>query len=165
VFPSTVAPTGLLRLTRNANPVLKSGYLTGAFVTRSLYYFPDLAARPIPDPVPVVDHFDDFVIDVTQAPSGDIYFASAKFPGSSRIHRLVVPLRGDCDGDGLADYHDVGALMRELEDGDPHATVSAQDGAYRGSWGCDANADSRIDSSDLSVLTSQLSRRRAVRAR
>ena len=162
VFPQTVAPTGLVRLKRDANAMLRRGYLVGAFVTRALYYFPDLASRPIADPLPIASGLDQFVIDVTQAPNGDIYLATMLM-SESRIQRLHVPARGDCNGDGFADYGDLGSLTSELEDGNPHPTVTAQDGSYPGAWGCDVNSDSLIDSKDLSALTRLLSRRRAVR--
>lgn len=165
VFPETVAPTGIARLTPEANPLLRRGYLVGSFVTRSLYYFADLAARPIADPLAIVDHFDETIIDVTQAPDGNIYLATARFPPASRIQRLVVPARGDCNGDGFADWRDVSALMSELDDGDPHPMISAQDGMYPGSWGCDANSDGLIDAADLAALAKQLSRKRAVKVR
>ncbi|HEX2120778.1 MAG TPA: PQQ-dependent sugar dehydrogenase [Thermoanaerobaculia bacterium] len=166
VFPNTVAPTGLHRLARDANGMLARGYLLAAFVTSSIYYFPDLAAKPIADPVPVVADFEQFVIDVTQTPDGTIYFASATFAGTSRIHRLHVPPRGDCNGDGLTNGSDILSLMHELDDGNPHAALQAQDGSHAGSWGCDVNADGMIDSADLQTLTRQLSRkRRAVRVR
>ena len=165
VFPVTVAPTGLLRLTPNANSILRRGYLSGAFVTKALYYFPDLAARPIDDPLPIVENFDEAVIDATQAPNGDVYFATLHFPTVSHIRRLDVPKRGDCDGDGLVDWRDLVALSSELADGDPHPTVRAQEGAFAGSWGCDVNGDNVIDSRDLSALTSQVVRRRSVRTR
>jgi len=164
VFPVTVAPTGLLRLANNANAQLKHGYLLGTFVARGLYYFPDLSVKPVPDPVPILEGLDEFVMDAAQAPNGDIYIIAGRFPPASRVYRLVVPVLGDCDGDGVADFRDVSALTHELADGDPQPTVAAQNGAYRGSWGCDANADSRIDSTDLSVLMRKItSRRRSVR--
>ena len=165
VWPDTVAPTGLLRLTPNANALLRRGYLRSAFVTRALYYFPNLAAKPIADPLAIVDAFDEAIIDVTQAPDGQLYFASFAFPppGTSHIHRLIVPQRGDCNGDGAVDWRDFGALAGELGDGDPHSAFQAQLGSFAGSWGCDANADDVIDSQDVNSLLSRLLRRRAVR--
>lgn len=165
VFPETVAPTGIARLTRDANPLLRRGYLVGSFVTRSLYYFADLAERPVAAPLAIVDHLDDAVIDVTQAPDGEVYLATARFPPASRIQRLVVPARGDCNGDGFTDARDVSALMREIDDGGPHSMISAQDGVYPGSWGCDANSDGLISPADLDTLGRQLSRKRAVKTR
>jgi glucose/arabinose dehydrogenase len=162
VFPDTVAPTGLARMS-GANPLLVRGYLIAAFVTKSIYYFPDLAAHPVPDPVPVVEEFDQFIIDVTEAPNGEIYFATASFPGTTSIHRLVVPARGDCNGDGFTDSRDVMALMRELDEALIQPMVRVQYGAHRGSWGCDVTADGLIDSRDLQKLMSSLMRKRAVR--
>ena len=162
VFPHTVAPTGLVRMT-GANPMIRRGYLMAAFVTRAVYYFPDVATRPIADPIPVVEDFTDFVIDVSEAPGGEIYLATASFLGSA-IQRLRVPPRGDCNGDGLVSSHDILPMFREIGDGDVHSMITAQDGSYAGSWGCDANADSVIDEKDLDALLRMLSgRRRAVR--
>jgi glucose/arabinose dehydrogenase len=162
VFPHTVAPTGLVRMT-GANPMVRRGYLMAAFVTRALYYFPDVAARPIDDPVPVVEDFIDSIIDVTEAPGGEIYLATASFLGSA-IQRLHVPPRGDCNGDGLVNSHDILPMFHEIEDGDVHPMITAQDGNYAGSWGCDANADGVIDERDLDALLRMIhSRRRAVR--
>ena len=162
VFPDTVAPTGLARMT-GANPMIRRGYLMAAFVTKTLYYFPDIASRPIVHPVPVVEDFTDYIIDVTEAPGGQIYLATASFLGSS-IQRLDVPPRGDCNGDGLTNSHDVLAMLHEIGDGDVHPMITAQDGNHAGSWGCDANADSIIDDRDLDTLVRMItSRRRAVR--
>lgn len=165
VFTQTVAPTGLVRLD-GSNPLLRRGYLVGAFVTRSIYYFPSMVA-PVADPVAVVNGFDEFVIDVTQGANGDVIFATAGNTGTA-IHRLHAPLRGDCNGDGATDYRDVLPLIQEINDGPPqrHPMVDAQGGAYAGSWGCDANADGLINAADLETLTSLLNgRKRAVRSR
>lgn len=159
VFPETVAPTGVQRLSRG-NPMLRDGYLVGAFVTRALYFLPTDFA----DAIPVVEGFDEFVIDVTQGAGGEIIFATAMGPSSS-IHRLHVPSRGDCNGDGFADSRDIMPLTHELEDGDPPDRVRAQDGEYLGSWGCDANVDGLIDQRDVEALRSIVgpARRRSVR--
>jgi glucose/arabinose dehydrogenase len=164
VFPETVAPTGLLRLD-GANPMLRRGYLLSAFVSSSLYYFPSLAVRPVADPIPIVNDFDEVIIDVTQASNGDVYFAAASFfPRSSGVYRLHVPARGDCNGDSLVDWRDLLALLHELQDGEGHVVIDAQDGAFAGSWGCDANSDGLIDLKDLDELRRLLpSKRRAVR--
>lgn len=163
VYPTTVAPTGLLRLKPEANAMLRRGYLSGAFVTKALYYFPDITAKPVPDPFAIVDKFEEAVIDAAQAPNGEVYFATLHFPSVSHIHHLVVPKRGDCDGDGLVDWRDLGAVQSELADGVPHSAMRAQEGNFAGSWGCDANGDSVIDSKDISALLSRLVRPRAVR--
>ena len=164
VFPQTVAPTGLARLT-GANPLLRRGYLVGAFVTKGIYYFPDLSRSPADAPFPLVEWLDEFVIDVIEAPSGEVYFATAKFMPApvTTIHRLVVPARGDCSGDGVIDFRDFTSLSRELEDAPSQPMLSAQNGARAGSWGCDVTADGLIDSQDLQALASRLMRKRSVR--
>lgn len=161
VFPDTVAPTGLARMT-GANPLLMRGYLLGAFVTKALYYFPDLESRPIADPPAIIEGFDEFIIDVTQATDGSIYFATAAMTGTA-VWRLVVPRRGDCNGDGFIDSRDIFALLRELDDARSQQMVGAQNGAHRGSWGCDVTADGVIDAEDLQRLAAKLMKKRAVR--
>jgi hypothetical protein len=159
VFPTTVAPTGNLLLS-GATPMLRSGYLLGAFVTKALYYFPDIDARPLPDPIALIQRETPSIIDVVQSKEGDIFFATG-----FAIYRLVTPQRGDCNGDGKVSVADLEALKQEVADGDPHPTIDAQSGTYRGSWGCDANEDSLINSADLIELSRLLtSRRRAVRS-
>lgn len=160
VFPTTVAPTGLARMT-GANPMVRRGYLLAAFVTSALYYFPDVAVHPILDPVPIVEGFPEFIIDVTEAPDGEIYLATASGAGSA-IQRLHVPPRGDCNGDGLTNWLDILPMAHEIGDGDAHPMITAQDGSYAGSWGCDANADGLIDREDLDALARLISSRRRV---
>lgn len=163
VFPETVAPTGMVRL-GGANPILPRGTIVGAFVTRALYHFPDLASRPVTPPVAIVKSFRDYIIDVTESAAGEIYFAAATFGGSS-IQRLHTPPRGDCNGDGLTDSRDILPTLREIDDGDGQSTYSAQEGSFAGSWGCDANADGLIDQTDLETLVRMVSsRRRTVRS-
>ncbi|MDQ3283806.1 MAG: PQQ-dependent sugar dehydrogenase [Acidobacteriota bacterium] len=160
VFPKTVAPTGLQRLT-GTNPILRRGYLSGAFVTRAIYYLPE----GFSDAIPIIEGFDDYVIDVTEAANGEIVFAGAGMSGTT-IYRLSVPQRGDCNGDGFVDSRDLIPLEKEIEDG-PHTPIRAQEGAYRGSWGCDVNADDTIDKRDLATLRTLVAppRRRSVRSR
>jgi glucose/arabinose dehydrogenase len=163
VFPQTVAPTGLVRL-GGRNPILPRGTIVGAFVSRALYHFPDLASRPVAQPVAMVKGFRDYIIDVTESVSGGIYFAAATFGGST-IQRLHTPPRGDCNGDGLTDARDILPTLREIDDGDGQSTYTAQEGAFAGSWGCDANADGLIDQTDLETLVKMVSsRRRTVRS-
>jgi glucose/arabinose dehydrogenase len=162
VFDETVAPTGLARL-NGANDLLRSGYLLAAFVTRAIYYFPNLAERPVAEPVAVINGYESFIIDVIQAPDGTIYFASAEFPGTSSIHRLVVPQRGDCNGDGFTDSRDITALVSELRDGRIQPMTNVQNSAHPGSWGCDVTSDGIVDSRDLDQLAAQLMRKRSVR--
>lgn len=152
VWPQTVAPTGLVRLD-GANSMLRRGYLSGAFVTSALYYFPSLATRPVPAPIAIAHDLPEYVIDVTQAPKGEIYVASAGWTGSV-IQRLHVPPRGDCNGDGAADWRDVYPMMLEIGDSvtPSHPMITAQAGEHAGSWGCDANADGLINATDLDAL-------------
>jgi hypothetical protein len=66
----------------------------------------------------------------------------------------------------LIDIHDLAALTLELAGGDPHPTITAQGGAYAGSWGCDANGDGVISSADYAALAALVRTRvRAVRSR
>lgn len=159
VFHETVAPTGFLRLS-GANPLLRRGYLMGAFVTKAIYYFPDFAQRPVRDPITLFDEFSGgVIIDVAQSKDGTIYFSTG-----SGIFRLHLPPRGDCNGDDELDYRDLGALSLELADGSSKATVDAPNGTYPGSWGCDANADTLVDGEDISALANLIGgRTRAVR--
>lgn len=156
VFPMTTAPTGLARMS-GRNPMLRRGYILGAFVTKALYYFPSV--NPGVEPVAVVDHFGEFVIDVTESSNGDIIFATAAYPDTA-IYRLRVPARGDCNGDGLTDWRDISAMMQEIRDGGEHPMIRAQEGEYAGSWGCDANADGVISGADLTALTRTIGGRR-----
>jgi glucose/arabinose dehydrogenase len=157
-FPTIVAPTGIIAV-NGRNPFFKSGYLLGAFVTRAIYYIPDIDARPFPDPIAVMSGDTGLVIDVAQDPNGDVFFIT-----SNAIKRLIPPQPGDCNGDGIVDAADVAALTQELADGDPHPTFVAQDGAFRGSWGCDVDQNGVIDSRDMAALLARLAgRSRAVR--
>lgn len=158
VFPETVAPTGLARLS-GANPLLGHGYFSAGFVTRALYFFDDLAATPVPAPVAVVSGFGQFIIDITEGPDGELFFATA-MGSNSAIHRLHVPARGDCNGDGLTDARDILPTMREVNDSDGGARIRAQNGDHRGSWGCDANADNVIDAADVAAVVKLVSSRR-----
>jgi glucose/arabinose dehydrogenase len=158
VFENTVAPTGTIAL-NHANSQLRSGVLLGSFVTKAIYFFPDIDAKPLPDPIALIERETGSVIDVAQSSHGDIVFAT----GTS-IDRLVVPLRGDCNGDGRINGEDVDALERELADA-PEPAYAAQGGTYAGSWGCDANGDGIIDAADRDELIRMVSpRRRAARS-
>jgi hypothetical protein len=157
VFESTVAPTGILRLA-GSNSLLRRGYLVGAFVTKAIYFFPDLTR----DPVALFENFDGgAVIDVAQSRDGTIFFATG-----TGIYRLRLPPRGDCNGDDELDSRDLTALTHELADGSPESVLSAPNGAFAGSWGCDVNADNLVDAADYSALARLVGGRpRAVRRR
>lgn len=86
VFKHTVAPTGILAL-NGRNPQLPHGILLGAFVTKAIYYIPDIDAVPLPDPIPLIERETAAIIDVAQSASGDIYFGTG-----NAIYRLIVPL-------------------------------------------------------------------------
>ena len=152
VFPVVVAPTGIIAVS-GRNTMLRRGYLLAAFVTKALYYIPDIDARPLPDPIVLIRGETGPIIDVAEAPNGDVYFVTG-----NAVYRLIVPMRGDCDGNGRVDAADLDALRREL-DGGPHAMTAA-----RASWGCDVNGDGLIDTRDLTALSAMISFRvRAVR--
>ena len=155
VFPTVVAPTGLAPLS-GRNPILRRGYLLGSYVAKSLYYVPDAYAQPLPDPVAVIRGETDPIIDVVEGPNGDIYFATG-----FAIYKLIVPIRGDCNGDGNVNSADIAALGKLLADG-PRPMTTVQNSSVTASWGCDANGDGMIDGRDLAVVTA-LVRGRAVR--
>jgi glucose/arabinose dehydrogenase len=152
VWPAIVAPTGMTALS-GRNPLLPAGLLVGTFKTKSIEYFPHIGQTPLSAPVTIFTNADAAVIDVIEGPQGELYFATA-----FGIYRLVQPQRGDCNGDGRLDYDDYLALQREVEEG-PHATITAQDGAYRGSWGCDADGSGAIDSGDLPPMLRMITKK------
>lgn len=154
-FSTVVAPTGLTPLS-GRNPILHGGYLLGSYVTKALYYVPDVYAQPMPDPVAVIQAETEPIIDVVEGPDGSIYFATG-----FGIYKLLVPMRGDCNGDGTVDSADVSALAKVLAGG-PRPMTSAQNAPVRASWGCDANGDGIIDAQDLALLA-RMVRGRAVR--
>jgi Glucose / Sorbosone dehydrogenase/Dockerin type I domain len=153
VFPVVVAPTGMIE-PNGRNSMLPGGLLVASFVTRALYYFPSIVSPPFPEPITLFSDEIEELIDVGQDPDGNVLVA-----GKFRIDRLMTPKRGDCNGDGVVDALDIGALTLELQDG-AHAMIRAQDGAYKGSWGCDVNGDNLIDARDLDALHKLLTPRR-----
>jgi hypothetical protein len=160
VFPQVIAPTGMAGL-NGRNSALPRGFLIGAFVTKAIYYVRDIDAEPLPPPIPLIQGETGFVIDVTQAANGDVYFVTG-----NALYRLLTPARGDCNGDGFVDGKDFSALMLELGDGSSKLVVSAQEGSYAGSWGCDVNGDGTIDWNDVAPLLELIAKRpRAVRER
>ena len=156
VFPNIVAPTGFTAL-GGRNPILRHGYLLGTFVAKAIYYIDDVDH---PHPIPLINGETGPIIDVTEAPNGQIYFCTG-----NAIYELTVPLRGDCNGDGRVDVADLEALAHELADGGGEAFTNAQNGAFAGSWGCDVNGDGLIDKADLAALIAIVKPRvRAVRS-
>lgn len=139
VFPKIVAPTGMVRV-RGSAPYLQTGYLLGAFVSKAVYYIPDIDARPLPDPIALVNGETGPVVDVTEGPD-EVLFATG-----TAVYRLNFPQRGDCNGDGLVNFADLTALDAELASG-THPVYAAKT-----SWGCDANGDGVISSDDRDAL-------------
>jgi len=151
-FPQTIAPTALMQL-NGRNAQLQSGILIGAYVTKSLYFVPDVDAKPMPAPMAILNHETPSIIGVAQSRDGEILVGA-----SNAIYRLNVPIRGDCNGDGVVNSADVDALEHELVDA-PKSKYAAQ------SWGCDVNGDGIVDATDLDELIRMTGfRRRAVRS-
>lgn len=147
VFPDTVAPTGV-SLARGLIAGGRTGYLVASFVTRAIYFFPDLHASPqvpltILEDLPQLGGFNS-ILDVTQRGDGEIFFATA-----GAIWRLVPPERGDVDGDGELTDRDLEGLAHELVDGDRDSILEIHGGSFAASWGADVNEDAVVDSRDL----------------
>lgn len=158
VFEKTVAPTGMIAL-NGGNPMLTRGILLGAFVTKAIYYFPDVRPETITDPIALLEDEVGPIIDIAQTATGEVLFTSG-----FGIYRLIPPRRGDCDGNGSLAAADLEALNLELADGAAQRAIDAQNGAYRGSWGCDANGDGVISEADTTALIRLIyPRQRAVR--
>jgi glucose/arabinose dehydrogenase len=148
VFRNTVAPTGTIAL-NGANPQLRAGVLVGAYVTKAIYFFPDIDATPLPDPIALIQRETGPVIDVAQSRGGDLFFATG-----DAIYQLIVPVAGDCDGDG----HLSSADLEAFDSGEVPRSK------YDGIWGCDANGDGLISPADRDVIARLTApRRRAVR--
>lgn len=159
-YPKTAAPTGVALL-KGTGKLARRGLLVATFVPRGLSYFPTIDEQPFSEPVEILSNETLPLIDVIETSQGEILFTDIR-----SIYRLVLPRRGDANGDGRLNEADFDALARELVDGDGAATVRVQDGLYRGSWGADANEDGRVDSSDLIALANLMAgRRRAERPR
>jgi glucose/arabinose dehydrogenase len=153
VFPTVAVPTGIAAL-NGTEPLLRHGYLLGSFVTKAIYYIPDIDARPL-QPIVLMAGDAGPIIDVTEAATGEIYFGTG-----AGIWRLFVPQRGDCNGDGLVDGRDLTMLAAELVDGGGSERMTdAPAGAVAGSWGCDVDGDGLIDARDLRALESMVSGR------
>ena len=57
-----------------------------AFVSKAIYWIPDVDIRPLPDPIPLVQGETSFVIDVTERADGEIYFTTG-----NAIYHLAIP--------------------------------------------------------------------------
>lgn len=159
-FPDVVVPTGMAALD-GAIPQMPTGILLGSFVAKAIFYFPTFRATPVVDPIVLLQNETSFIIDVVQSPNGAIFFAT-----NDGIHRLRLPLRGDCNGDALIDVRDLFAFEQELADGANRSIEVAHLGNSIGTWGCDANLDRLITSADRDALAGLVSdRTRAVRRR
>ena len=159
VFPTVIAPTGLAALS-GRNPILQHGYLLTGFVSKAIYYIPDIDVRPLPPPIAIVKGEPTVMIDVVESGNGDIIFATPK-----TIYKLNVPARGDCNGDGLVDLADLTALMAQLAAG-THSVSAVLNTTPPGTFGCDVDGDGAITSADVAALMNRLHlRSRSVRRR
>lgn len=155
VFVERTAPTGLV-LTNAQTGWFRQGLLVTSFVTRALYYFPSFDEHSVEDPVVIFADETTPLIDVRQAPDGEIYLAAAY-----GLYRLITPRPGDADGDGEITLADYNALQEELNDtGSGTRTIHAHEGTFRASWGADVDQNGEIDSADLTELARLLSTRR-----
>ena len=145
VFEGTVAPTGVALVGRVPN-YFRGGALVTAFASERLYFFPSL--DPVVAPIVLVDKQAPMLIDVAVDPDGHVWFASP-----FTIYRLDVPRRGDVDGDGVVDFRDYLALIREIDDGDGVSVFDVEGGSFPGTWGADADLDRVIGEGDLRELS------------
>lgn len=146
VFPTTVAPTGVTLVHNFANQ-RGTGLLVAGFVTKALYFFPNVDA--IGEPVIILENMVELggfnsLLEVVQARSGEVLFASA-----GGIWRLIPPVKGDVNGDGAVTEEDLEVLAHELVDGDGDSVFAVQEGTRASSWAADANGDGIVDSRDL----------------
>jgi glucose/arabinose dehydrogenase len=146
VFAETVAPTGMT-LARNFANQRGTGLLVAGFVTKALYFFPDIDA--IGEPVIIFENLAELggfnsLIEVVQARSGEVLVATA-----GGIWRLIPPVKGDVNGDGTVTEADLEALAHELVDGDGDSVFAVHQGSVASSWAADANGDGIVDSRDL----------------
>lgn len=154
VFPDQVAPTGVM-LVDAPEGWFREGLLVSSFVTRALYYFPELHEDLVAPPVTLLEDETIPLIDVRQNAAGQIFLGT-----SMNLYRLVEPRSGDVDGDGLIGPKDIVALELELTADGVGPTVRAQDGAHRASWGADVDRNGSIDGADLFELRRRLADRK-----
>ncbi|MFN2443578.1 MAG: PQQ-dependent sugar dehydrogenase [Thermoanaerobaculia bacterium] len=146
VFPRTVAPTGVTLVQHFANQ-RGTGLLVTGFVTKALYFFPDIDA--IGEPVIILENLTELggfnsLLEVVQNREGEVLVATA-----GGIWRVVPPLPGDVNGDGAVTEEDLEALAHELVDGDGDSVFTIHHGDLASSWAADANGDGIVDSRDL----------------
>ncbi len=153
IFPETVAPTGIVAMS-GRNAMLSRGYILAGFVPRALYFIEDIDRTPLPAPIPMIQRMTGPIVDVTEGPGGEVYFAAGK-----TIYRLSVPQHGDCNGDGQMTIADLPMLVSEVGDGGEHPAIEAHLGSVQGSWGCDVDADGLISERDIAVLKTRLAKR------
>ena len=142
-FEETTAPTGLT-LTRGG--AFEGGFLSTAFVTRTLTFFPGPLRPPLSEPVTLLVGGAP-LMDVAQTSDGTIWVASP-----IAIFRLIIPRAGDANGDGLLDDEDVNAIGLEILDGDGDGIHRVHGGSILTGWGSDVNLDGVVDARDLVTL-------------
>lgn len=172
IFEDIVAPTGVSSVERLGS-YTSGGVLVASYVTQSIYYFPDLAPRPLPAPITILDtrrretvspsHVtvpaDAPIIDVVSTHSGELYFATP-----DRIFAVSFPQPGDVDGDGAISRADLQMLRDEITEAAGERTYEAQNGAVRSTWGADVDQNGTIDDRDLAEFLQRFpSRKRSVR--
>lgn len=158
VFPTVIAPTGIVALS-GRNPILQRGYLLCGFISKEIYYLENIDERPLPTPIAIIKGEPSVIVDVAEGGTGNIIFATP-----NTIYELKVPVRGDCNGDGLVNADDLTALMAQLAAGS-RSLASTLTTTPPGSFGCDVDGDGSVTSNDVAVLISRLHRTRSVRGR
>ena len=136
---AAVAPTGLTEV-RESDAVPGGGFMSATFVNQAIYFFPSVDTQPFRSPVVVLAGDAGPVLDVVQKESGEIYFATP-----AAVWQLLLPLRGDADGDRTVSQADFAALARQVithPSSDPLTTT----------WGSDVNGDGVVDARDLVAL-------------
>jgi glucose/arabinose dehydrogenase len=144
-----VAPTGLTEISP-VGAIPGGGFMVATFVDQAIRFFPSVDARPFRDPIVILSRDAGPVIDVAQKPNGEIYFVT---PDS--VWQLLVPIRGDADGDRELGAGDFTALARQV-------VTSPGAAALSGTWGADVNGDGVVDSRDLVALARMLRARQRI---
>jgi glucose/arabinose dehydrogenase len=146
-WPMTTAPTGMTLLNGKGG-MPGGGMLVGAWMTRAIYWFPELRAEgPWDHPLAVLDGVTPPILDVIQYPDGEILFNTP-----TAIFRLVPPRRGDANGDGVIDDADAAAIRQRLMEEGSCSVLRAHEGKTPLTIGADVNGDGVIDENDLTAL-------------